>query len=1019
MKDSATQRWLSKWGYKEASAGLHRRGDQLAAQHAYRNEISELLDPSGPIQATAVFDVDGVPAICFLEDDGSLGGNEKAINQIREKIWNQNLISVVLLLQKERAVAMPVGKKDLASETVSWSKASDSGPHSFAESRSGDLFRRCPEWFAPEARVDQVLLRNLSVLVDQLVEFGLQKADAQYLMAQVLFIAYLEQRDIVGNDYRAEYDVEPFNRLVNNADCSGIVKLLDRLKASFNGDFLEPENKGLELWKTLPDEAFELLSRFLRHDDLTSGQTAFWPYDFRFIPVELISGIYESFLSEQKRNAGAYYTPRNLANLAVNQAFLGSPNILEERIFDGACGSGILLTTAYRRMLSFAEARNDRKLDFAERCKLLLDTIFGADINEMACRVTAFSLYLSILEGLQPADISKLQHDEQVKLPPLSKTNIVGGKKNGDFFSESNFFINQNLQRFTILLSNPPWVEPGRNDQLSSDVYARSIGINIPRRQTAGAFMMRAGEYLGRNGRFCLILPISMVAAPTSAQFMEIWLQHYKLERLINFGDIRKLLFPTAKQPCAIASGCKRTSLEAPSDIPGDEAFEYWTPKADISFAFGRLTLQSADRHWLPTRITAKHLETLTTLYWGTRQDIALIAQLRLKGDLDKVLKQDGWTIRKGFHRHDSSVRHPASSKPLRNMPYLSASDLHSDSPILHENLLKQFPPEIATVAKLPKDLLELFTGPKIIFKDGLNKDRRVVSAYSNQAFSFNNSIGVIAAPEHQAPLLLFIAAYLHSSLAQFVLMLTAYQINFERERVTVADIRGLPFIAPDRHSNQERAEAIIEEVAQLTRQQKNVQQDLLHPPFDMEKIDELIFEYFELNPLQQDRVRELIEEVAPHLQPGSVENLETPLQRRPDQERTNAYANALRKELLAWSQRRRGHGDLTINITINSASHSGALGIVRITPGPREADVDLTVNDAAVDTLLSTMSQSRLLPLENMHGIDFLADGMIWVDDDVYLVKPMVSRFWLQSQASRDAESIARSVIERATQGG
>src|SRR5690606_8636488 len=115
---------------------------------------------------------------------------------------------------------------------------------------------------------------------------------------------------------------------------------------------------------------------------------------------------YESFLSpEQQAKDGAYYTPRNLAMLAVDQALLTSVDPLSETISDGACGSGILLTTAYRRLIALSEAREQRQLSFTERGDLLRTRIFGGDINFMACRVTAFSLYLSLLEGLAPADI--------------------------------------------------------------------------------------------------------------------------------------------------------------------------------------------------------------------------------------------------------------------------------------------------------------------------------------------------------------------------------------------------------------------------------------------------------------------------------------------------------------------------------------------------------------------------------------------------------------------------------------
>ena len=38
------------------------------------------------------------------------------------------------------------------------------------------------------------------------------------------------------------------------------------------------------------------LGRFLDGEEVTSGQMYFWAYDFKYIPIELISSIYETFL---------------------------------------------------------------------------------------------------------------------------------------------------------------------------------------------------------------------------------------------------------------------------------------------------------------------------------------------------------------------------------------------------------------------------------------------------------------------------------------------------------------------------------------------------------------------------------------------------------------------------------------------------------------------------------------------------------------------------------------------------
>ena len=74
----------------------------------------------------------------------------------------------------------------------------------------------------------------------------------------------------------------------------------------------------------------------------------------------------------------------------------------------------------------------------------------------MACRVTAFSLYLSLLEGLNPSDIIDAQEQDNVQLPSLSGTNLRHGKS-GDFFDYDHGFAQK---RFDVIVSNPPWKIP-------------------------------------------------------------------------------------------------------------------------------------------------------------------------------------------------------------------------------------------------------------------------------------------------------------------------------------------------------------------------------------------------------------------------------------------------------------------------------------------------------------------------------------------------------------------------------
>lgn len=1001
------EHWLDAWGYRAAPGALHLSADAVPVEHVYRRELQGLLDPNGEIRARAVFDVDGVPTVCFLAADGGLIPSAEAFDAIRQRIWNQNLVSIVLTVKDELALASPVGKRELQGEPIPFERARSDGPFSRADLQSGEVFVKRPEWFSADDRVDRVLLSNLRTMVDELCGHGLSKPGAQMLMAQVMFVSYLEHRGIAGEGYRRKHNVESLFALVKRGDKGGISRLLSQLKHDFNGDLLEPESDG-NFWQRLSAAAFKKLHEFLSRVDLASRQADFWNYDFRFIPVELISGIYESFLADDKRESGAYYTPRHLAMLAVDLALSRSTDPLSERIYDGACGSGILLTTAFRRLVGYAEAQTGQQLSFSERVALLKRTIYGSDLNASACRVTAFSLYLSVLEGLEPADLAVLTAKGGSRLPKLRSHNLHDGAA-GDFFAPSNPYLTAPC---SIFLSNPPWVEPKKGVKLSSDIWAAKQKQKIPRRNTAGAFLLHAVDCVAPSAMLCFILPVSLLAAPTSREFMREVLARYQIDAMINFGDLRKLMFATAKQPCIVVLARPRPDgQKAPA--PG-EVISYWVPKADMSFAFGRLTLHDNDRHQLRAQSLAHDNELITSLFWGGPADIAALATLRAKGTFGTFLKRrEGWRKRKGFHAHDAAVDSPSSSASLRQMPYLNAKRFGVHGPLLDPSVLEDFPVKaIPTVASLPDSLMAVFSGPRIVFADGMTPQREVKAAFSTESFSFKSSVGVIQAPTGDEDLLRFTALYLTSDLTRYTLLLTAYQVSFERERVALRDLAGLPFIDPDHHPDPERAWAIVHAVAKELRALERVSSLQREGRYAQwrPQAQELIAEYMGLTFTQVARVEEIIETVLTSVQPSEYANLYTPLQHRPTQANVQTYTRALVQELNAWRDSACGSGRIRADLILNERAVHGPLGILKLTPvpdsGPYEEGV-VQQSDVAVQAVVHTLQKNRLLPMPLYENLYATSDVVIRCEDSLYMIKPLLRRFWLIGEASRDAARV------------
>jgi len=1021
MASALVQQWLDRLGYSAAPASLHVRGMEIPAVHPYAMEINSLLKENGAIRAQAVFDVEGVPTVVFVGEEGPL--TSSGLDDVRKRIWNQNLATIVIEVNGAEAVALPARKLQ-DEQRLSLEDARPDGPFSALDVATANLSRRLPKWFDVKARVDRKLLANLSNTVTKLAADGLRGNSsviarrhlAELLMGQVLFISYLEHREIVGATYRERRDVSPLHELVARMDRNGVRTLVDCLRGDFNGDFLGSDRH--DPWMALSDSGFELLNQFLSRTDVETGQADFWNYDFSYIPVELLSGVYEKFLTpEQQAKEGAYYTPRNLAMLAVEQALMVSPEPLEETIFDGACGSGILLTTAYRRLIALAEARKGEQLGFVQRGELLTRSIFGADINFMACRVTAFSLYLSLLEGLDPADILAAQERDGTKLPSLSGTNLVYGKIQGDFFRNSHAFYGRS---FSLIISNPPWAEPEGEDRTSADDWAECARVPFARRQIAGAYALRALEFLSDSGRACLILPIGQFlgASASNASFVAHTLSSYRPLRLINFGDLQGLLFPTAENTCHVFLGERRKGDH--SLIPFDETFDYLVPKADLSLALGRLTMQSADRHKLQTCAVAEDPQLLVTMMWGDANDLSIWTRLTLRGTFADFWRGPKefrrWTYRKGIHLNDKS-RQAVDAGVLRDKPHVPVAALRVGSPVLHPDLVTKWPEQQATVVGLGPGILKVFEGPRVLFPDGFSRgEQNVRAVYYDGSASFTHSVGVIAGPRQDSDLLQFVAVYLRSTLARYFLMMRGWKMLCERNGVHLSDVETFPFFTPDNAPNPDAAYVALRrvrknmaELASLTDLQQAPRYDVLR-----DELDDAIFSYFGLTNEEQMLVRETVEVLMPSVRPRSFKSLDTPAQHRVEANDFNIYARALAEALTAWRTKADGEGRFQVDVVASDPQRAGPCGIIRISYQAQPtgaAEVKTKIND---DLVLATLAEFRSVGLQAVPSGDFLTlvpDVHLWIGESLYLVRPLARRNWTRRQAHRDAEHIVRSV--------
>lgn len=1020
--------WVDDLGYERVAGAFVADGSVVIDAHPFAPELRAIFSSERGPAGAAVFCIDRVPTVCLLDQRRLSADAVERREQMRtfcERLWNQNLARVVLVADAQWLEAWSVDNPDALPQRYSIAERDEvRRAWSVSGLLGGEALRNRDSWFDPHKRVDKLLLDNILVLVEKMSGCGLDPAAARRLVARLIFITYLEDRGIVGETYRARRDVRPLYDLISEGDRAGLRKLIQKLRTDFNGDFLTSADSETG-WENLSEQAFGWILRFLDRTTLRTGQASFWRYDFSQIPIELIASIYETFLASKdasgdkagadqaKRKQGAYYTPRLLADWVVELA-VADRDILNEKIFDGACGSGMLLTAAFRRLIRALEAKRAREglaaeADFATRRKLLLDHIFGGDIDEDACQLTAFSLYLALLSDLNPRDLAELRNGGH-QLPTLA-SNIRRGD-HGDFFSEASEAANR--ARYGIFLSNPPWRELRKSDTAAQSVAAwqqrqAAPTPRVPKRQIAAAFALGAADTLKPGGRVALILPVTPFVSGDQAQrdFRTHLLGRYRIEKIINFSDMRRLIFADAVHPFVVLIATARADHERFVSVER-ESFEYWTPKTDISLAFGRLAVHGGDRADLAASALLSDDAQLAIRYWGSDADIALLQRLTRRGSI-RELTAKGWHDAKGFHAKDEDIRRPKESW-YRDVPtwmaqekFLPATALPRDLPFVPEKSLRPF--SLDKIARAPEE--RLFRGPRVLWTDGAHPTDGVKAVYAEAPFSYQHSLAVLSAPDTPEDRLTarFLTAYLRSPMGLWLLLLLSSSVASERPKLHVCEAMDWPFWPIDRHPAPDDAKLIMTEIDQLMATVE-AEDELLQPRRwdDLQhRTNALVYAYFRLTADEIAMIEELASLAGPALQPTSLrhKSLMKPLRQSPSLQLMHDYAKALGKTLGEWRDATGGSGQIQV---ATWTGRSVPLGAAVLTLGPGTT-TDRVGDDSIIEILADALkrvtdrSADNLLTIPNMAIVD---------GNRIFLVKPLVSRFWMRRCAVEDANRLA-----------
>ena len=564
---------------------------------------------------------------------------------------------------------------------------------------SGAYFRNHAKLFDPKQRVDRNLLSNLQATRHALAgaisrRLGTQALDA--LLCRIVFVCYLFDRNVIGQAYLSSIGIAATNHLreilsrPKREAREQLYALFKRLGTDFNGDLFS-DNLDQEA-TTIAAKHLEILDQFLSGTNMTTGQISFWPYDFAMIPIETISAIYEHFLQAEdpdgKRSAGAFYTPRFLAEVTLDIAFDGMDTLLDKRFLDPACGSGIFLVGIFNRLAEEwkrlnPNARYDRQAN--SLIEILRHNLSGIDINPTACRISAFSLYLALLDQLSPPDIQQLQRKGKMLPRLVCFPKDCQDEDQGQTIRCEDFFSGENFGEFDLIVGNPPWKSLD-GPATGAEKWCQDHHAPLANRQLAIAFVWKGARHQRAGGRVCFVLPQGVLFnhQERAIAFQKAWLERCSLDLVLNLADMRFNLFEAAVGPALVI----RYRTSAPQET--GRRIQYLVPKTSWAISQAEIvSIPPEDRTEVPVKDLLSDLKAHRAprawkeRFWGTPRDWKFLDRLSDLPALSKAVgsersaKPPRWIIAEGLQPIGASdnpddaksIKLPTSPLPAGERP--------------------------------------------------------------------------------------------------------------------------------------------------------------------------------------------------------------------------------------------------------------------------------------------------------------------------------------------------------------
>lgn len=848
-------------------------------------------------------------------------------------------------------------------------------------------------------RVDKFLIQSLINVSKELEAQGLNDKNLIHkLVMRSLFLLYLEDRGATKKEFYSEFstEAESYLDLLKEGEVNYVYSLFKKLAEDFNGSLFNIEENEKEL---VTDKHLDLIRQCFTNGYTNSNQTKLFSdwklFDFSIIRIELLSEIYENFLSEldkkEKKNTGTFYTPPSLVELILNEKLPVSNNESEYNVktLDPSCGSGIFLVQSFKRLVKRYENKHHSKLnDFNVLVDILKTNIYGIELDPKSIKVAAFSLYLALLDNLDP---KTGWWNKTIQFPYLindSKDATLKQQGNNLFRRDTISDLSEikELQDFDLIVGNPPFGE-----LLSEERDVERIQKNIRLYCDKNKFpkemvipFLHKSVTLAPKGKIALIFNTKVLTntGGTYQKFRE-WLFSNYVEKIYNFSILRNIseefggqLFGSAVGPISIVFYQNETPI-APKDT-----ITYCAPKTYIkNDILEGIVIDSSDEKHLPrTECEKKDSKIWKIAMWGSYFDFKLIEKIDKNYiNLNKSFKEKNIEFKTGLNGD------------------IQKQDFIPNLIVKTNNISKYYTRKDAVKPnnKYYRNIdSELFIPPYVAIKKGQKDKLITASLITHNAYCMSGAYIINNTSDNEKKAIL---ALINSRFSTYYLFLISSSWGIEREQIMSNEFLYLPYLFDEKTTTKLLSSKIDEIISiKKTEEENGLKIDVS----TLEKeIDRIIYKDI-LNLTEdeqiviQDTLNYSLDLFEKHEKSKAVLPVTT----------INLYSERICKELNDWLD----DVDLKVSATHYKIDRNCPLYMVKLSFGNQEKEAEISKED--IYSELKILDQK--LWNEEAKNLYFRKKINYFDRNDVYIIKPNQRRFWSQTAAMEDSKSLLVEIL-------